>query len=54
MTTAPTTPENILADPRWDDDPIALWDAILAELGYDEATRVWMQACRDNDEAADA
>lgn len=50
--TTPRSAGEILFDPRWDDDPIALWDAVLADLGYEEATRIWMDACRECDLAA--
>lgn len=45
---------DLLIDPRWDDDPISLWDELLHSSGYDHAFKVWMQACRQADAEAEA
>lgn len=48
----PRSPEAVLADPRWDDDPVGLYDAMVANLGAMTAETVWMAACRLCDERA--
>jgi hypothetical protein len=47
------TATEILDDPRWDDDPVALWDEIMQEMGYERAVAVWKEACREADRAAE-
>jgi len=43
------TIDTILDDPRWDSDPVGLFDALTAKHGQTLTDEVWKQACQEAD-----